>query len=409
GRVNEAEQDLSHALHFRPDSAEAHFLLSMVHQSRGATLNQRQELGEVLRLRPGYLEARLQLARVLLASGAAQSALDVLTVLPDNQKNNLAILTQKNWAFIALKQLPAARKGVDDALKAVRHPDLLLQDAFLKMADKDYKGARASLTEALTKSPEDLRALRLMVGTYNAEKQPAAAVQVVQNYAAQHPKSAPIQELLAELFMSNGQKPQAREALMAAKKANPGFVTADLSLAGLDAEEGHFKEALKTLSDVLARSPNNAAAQLLLAAVDEKSGNHTAADAAYRKVLQLDPSNIRALNNLAYNLAEYDNQSDEALQYAQKASELAPDTPAVENTLGWVLYKKGLYSMALSHLEKAADKEPSARRKAHVAMAYLRMGDQDQGQKNLNAALKLDPSIPEIQAAQQMLYEAERR
>ena len=111
-------------------------------------------------------------------------------------------------------------------------------------------------------------------------------------------------------------------------------------------------------------------------------------------------------SNLAYDLAEYRNQSDEALKYAQKAAELAPDAPAVENTLGWVLYRKGLYSLALPHLEKAADKEPSARRKCHLAMAYLKMGDQDRAQKNLNAALKLDPSVPEIRTAQQMFEEA---
>ena len=141
---------------------------------------------------------------------------------------------------------------------------------------------------------------------------------------------------------------------------------------------------------------------MLFASLQEKGGNYTAAVEAYRKVLVQEPANVVALNNLAYDLAEYANQSDEALKYAQKASELAPDAPAVQNTLGWVLYRKGLYSMALPHLENAADKEPSARRKCHVAMAYLRMRDQDREQKNLNAALKLDPSAPEIRATQQM-------
>lgn len=55
--------------------------------------------------------------------------------------------------------------------------------------------------------------------------------------------------------------------------------------------------------------------------------------------------------------------------------------------------------------EITADKEPSARRKCHVAMAYIKIGDQERGQKNLDAALKLDPSIPEIRTAQQMLDE----
>ena len=145
------------------------------------------------------------------------------------------------------------------------------------------------------------------------------------------------------------------------------------------------------------------AARSMLAAAEDMRGNRVPAMDAYKKVLELQPSNIAALNNLAYDLAEYANQPDEALKYAQKAAELAPDAPAVADTLGWAFYRKGLYTLALPHLQRAADKEPTARRKCHVAMAYLQMGDQERGQNNLAAALKLDPNIPESRTAQQIL------
>lgn len=409
GRANDADRDLSEVLRFRTDSAEAHYLMAAVHQMRGALLNQRQELGEVLRLRPQFLQARVQLARALIASGAPQSALDLLNEkdVPPTQKNNLTVLVQKNWALLALNQPAEVRKELDRELAAVRAPELLLQDAYLKLGQKNYAAARASLLEALNKSPEDLRILQMMTASYVAEKQPASAIRVVQEHAAQHPKSAPLQQFLAELYMANGQRGQARAALSAAKTANPKFTPADLMLARLDAADGRPNDALKRLSTVLGADPNNVSAQMLLASVQEQSGSHASAVETYRKVVQLEPANIVALNNLAYDLAEYANQSDEALKYARKASELAPDAPAVENTLGWVLYRKGLYSMALPYLEKAADKEPSARRKCHVAMAYLKMGDQQRGQKNLEAALKLDPNVPEIRATQRVLEEVE--
>ena len=47
-----------------------------------------------------------------------------------------------------------------------------------------------------------------------------------------------------------------------------------------------------------------------------------------------------ALNGLAYLLAET-RQPDEAIKYAQKAKELAPDSPAVDDTLGWTYFQKG--------------------------------------------------------------------
>ena len=403
GRADDAQKDLTQALHFRPDSAEAHFLMAKVHQLRGALLNQRAELSEVLRLRPDYLPARAQLSQLLITSGAAKSALDLMDAVPPAQKGNLGVLIQRNWALLALNQPAEVRTQVDRGLAAVRLPELLIQDAYLKLQQKDYSAARASLVEALNKSPEDLRILRLIVASYAAEKQPAAAVSVVREYAQQHAKSALAQQFLADVLLANGQRQQARTALLAAKAANPKFTQADLSLARLDATEGHVNEASKTLSSILTENPNNVPARLMLASIKETRGNPNAAIDDYKKILQVQPGNVLALNNLAYDLVEYGNQADEALKYAQRAAELAPEAPAVENTLGWVLYRKGMYSLAVPHLEKAADKEPSARRRCHLAMAYLKMGDQERGQKNLEAAVKLDPNIPEIKTAQQLL------
>jgi tetratricopeptide (TPR) repeat protein len=353
------------------------------------------------------LPARTQLSQLLIASGAAQSALDLLNnnALPPAQKNMLGVVIQRNWALLALKQLAEARAQVDRGLAAVRSPELLIQDAYLKLEQKNYSSARASLAEALNKSPEDLRILRLIVASYAAEKQPAAAITAVRDYAQQHPKSAVAQQFLADVLMANGQPQQARTALLAAKAANPKFTQADLSLARLDATEGHTGEASKTLSAILSQNPNNVPARLMLASIKETGGNPNAAIDDYKKILQLQPANVLALNNLAYDLVEYGNQPDEALKYAQRAAELAPEAPAVENTLGWVLYRKGMYSLAVPHLEKAADKEPSARRKIHLALAYLKMGDQERGQRNLDAAVKLDPNIPEIKTARQLLDE----
>jgi tetratricopeptide (TPR) repeat protein len=402
GRLGDAETDLSKALHFKADSPETHYLMAKVHQMRGRVQSQRSELGEALRLQPDYLRARVQLCLILIASGAAQPALDLMNGTPGPQKNSLAYLVSRNWALLALHQTAEVRKEVNRGLAAVRAPELLLQDAYLKLELKDYAPAQASLAEALDKSPEDLRILRMIAASYTEQKRPADALRHIQEYASQHPKSAPVQQFLAELFIANRRPAEARMALLAAKAANPNFTLADISLARLDLNEGRANEAMKTLSAVLVQTPNNVPARALAASVEDMLGNRTAAIDAYKKILEIQPDNVLALNNLAYDLAEYANQPDEGLKYAQKAVELAPDAPAVDNTLGWVLYHKGMYGLALPHLERAAEKDPTARHKCHLAMAYFKMGDQERGQKNLDAAVKLDPNISEIKAAQQM-------
>ncbi len=416
GRIDAARADLENALRVRNDSAQAHYLMAQVHGARGAVQNQRQELNQALRLQPALLPARLQLAQILLASDSAQPALDLLNAVDQLdptvarvQKNSLALIVQRNWALIALHQTAAARQEVDRGLAIVRSPDLLLQDAYLKREKKDFAAARAALVEGLNRSPDSVPLLRLMVITYLDQKQAAEGIRVAQQYAAQHLKSAPVQYYVAGLLIANGQRAEGRAALQAAKSADPKFTPADVSLAQLDAGEGHTDEAAKTLTAVLARNPQNVPGRLLLANIEDARGNRNAALDGYRKVLETQPSNVLALNNLAYDLSKSDDQLDEALRYAQKAVELAPDAPSVQNTLGWIFYRKGLYSMALPHLEKAATLEPSALRKCHLAMAYLEMGDQQRGQQTLLAAMKLDPSLPELKDAQLLLDKKQLR
>ena len=74
----------------------------------------------------------------------------------------------------------------------------------------------------------------------------------------------------------------------------------------------------------------------------------------------------------------------------------------MDDTLGWTYFQKGLYSMAVTYLEGATAKESTARRKYHLAMAYLKAGDQKRGRQTLDAALKMDPNLPEAQAARQV-------
>ena len=102
-----------------------------------------------------------------------------------------------------------------------------------------------------------------------------------------------------------------------------------------------------------------------------------------------------ALNDLAWTLAEDD--PDEALKYAQQAAEIAPDTPAVEDTLGWIYYRKGIYPVATEHLKSAVARDATPRRQFHLGMCYLKSGDRDLGQKMLTAALQKDPTLTQTE------------
>src|SRR5262249_792803 len=144
--------------------------------------------------------------------------------------------------------------------------------------------------------------------------------------------------------------------------------------------------------------------ELLLAMIDEsRPGNAASAIAHYRKVLELNPDNVLALNNLAYHLAEDDKTVDEALQYAQHLGSLTPGSPDVEDTLGWIYYRKGLYRTGVKHLQTATAKNPTAQSKYHLSMAYARAGNPDQAKQTLEQALKMNATLPEAELAKRVV------
>ena len=396
----EAQADLNQVLHYQSGSAEAHYLLSRVSLGKEDKAMQKQELGEVLRLKPDYLAARIDLAETLLKEGGAQSALQLLDEAPGDQKQSVSVIIDRNWALVGLGRSAEARKDVDRLLTAGQIPEAMLQDALLKLAQKDYLGARAAVEMALSKNPADVRALSSLMQIYAAQKQVSAGVQKLREYAAKQPSVAPVQQLLGQVLLESGDQAGARQALNAAVTASPALVSADLLLAQLDGVEGKRDDARKRLSAVLTSHPGNVSARLMTADIDIADGQNAAALEQYRKILELDPKNLNALNNLAYLLAD-SKQADEALKYAQMAKQVAPDSAAVDDTLGWTYYQKGLYQLAVTHLESAGTRQDNARRRYHLAMAYLKSGDSARGRAALNQAMKMDPNLPESQVAQQ--------
>jgi tetratricopeptide (TPR) repeat protein len=140
---------------------------------------------------------------------------------------------------------------------------------------------------------------------------------------------------------------------------------------------------------------------LLMGAVQEHKKNFAEAVGHYRKALELDERNIMALNNLAYILLEYTNQPEEAYKFAAKAGEIAPDNPAVQDTLGWVFYRKGMYAEATRYLERAASKQSDSTTLLHLGSAYMKIGDRTRGSQMLQSAMASDPAIVQSKAFQE--------
>jgi tetratricopeptide (TPR) repeat protein len=306
---------------------------------------------------------------------------------------------------LALGDTAEAAKGIQRALGMAKRPDVLLQQAILKTNQKDTAGARQSLEEALKLNPEDINALNMLVQTYTAQNQKAEALQRVRAQAKQRPNSARLQLYLGDRLMMAGDLPGARQAFTAAKTASPGSQLPELALGQLDLAEGKLEDARRSLSGVIARNPSDIRARLLLASLEEKAGQYVEAVEHYRKIIELDDRNVIALNNLAYMLAEHTQMPDEALKYAEKAQEIAPESAVILDTLGWAYYRKGIYTRAIQYLEQATSKDPTGLRNSHLGAAYIKSGDRKRGMALIESAMAKDPKLQETKSFQNIMSE----
>lgn len=403
GKYLEAEADLNNVVHTNADSPEVHYALAKLHEARGAAGRQRQELSEALRLNPNLLQARIELSRSLVSDNAGQAAVDVLEAAPAGQKNLVAVAELRNWALLLQGKEAEAQKGVNQGLATVRTSTFLMQDAVLKVRAKRYADGRESLHEALAKNPEEMRAYQLLVASYRTQNQLHGAVVEVKAYVAQHPKSADLEYLLGNLLLETGDKVQAKQALTIAKALKPESDAADLSLAQIDLLQANWNDARRQLTSILSSKGENAQAEQWLGMLEASSGNPAAAIKYFRKVLETKPDNAVALNNLAYLLSENGDQTQEALKCAQRAVELDPKNPEFVDTLGWVLFHRGVYGGAVTHLERATSLKSTAIGQYHLAMAYYKAGQEARGRTALQAGLRMDPTLPEAKAAQRLM------
>ncbi len=97
--------------------------------------------------------------------------------------------------------------------------------------------------------------------------------------------------------------------------------------------QGQPEEALETLTRSLEIIPNNPILLYDRAMINESLGKLDQVEQDLLQVIKDDPNNFEALNALGYSLADHDLKLDEAYEYIKRAINLAPNNPAIIDSL----------------------------------------------------------------------------
>ena len=273
-------------------------------------------------------------------------------------------------------------------------PEVFITLGMMYEAKRDTTNARQAYQKAFDLQPNTIPALSGLMSVDFSEKKPAAAISRIESQVAQHPTDPNLRTLYALALMTAGDLPKAEAAYRKVIEMSPDNIDAYGRLAAIYFSQNRLDEAKKSYEDVLARQPKSVAALTMLGTVLAQQNKAAEARTYFERAIQIDPRTPVAANDLAWDYANNGGNLDVALQYAQSAKAAAPDSASVTDTLGWVYYKKGLSSLAVSTFRQAAALDASsANIQYHLALALMQQGEKVEARKAFEQAVRLRPAL----------------
>ncbi|BCB26563.1 hypothetical protein SKTS_14490 [Sulfurimicrobium lacus] len=273
--------------------------------------------------------------------------------------------------------------------------------AAIHMAMQNQTEALNALKKALVIQPDFLDAqlaLATLVGSQGNHDQ---ALEIAKQIQKKNGKSPVGYELEGNLLMTQ-KKPDlaanAYERAFTIGKTGPLMMKLHASLT----QAGKGKEADVRLTQWLKDHPGDITTRMYRAGIYLANKENKAAIDQYQTVLQQNPNYVPALNNLAW---LYQQEKDSrALEYAKKADQLAPNNPAILDTLGWIMVEQGDTTHGLPNLQKASTLAPEAADiRYHFVLALVKSGDKAKARKELEQLLASGKTFSQIAEAKALL------
>jgi len=389
-----AISDLETAQRQEPNSPMLHYEMGTAYGQQGNMERAQASFQHALELNQNFVLADLALGQLMFSRGQWDDALKYAgPVLRRNPAEPRALLLAGN-SEASLKNYPAAHQLFADYVKA--YPDSPLGPlrlGYLALSQRQYAEAENQFQRSLQINPKQYDAIAGLVAMRLDQKQGEKAVQLVQEHL-QSDETPVLYNMLASVYVAQLQYSQAEAALKRSLELDPQNFATHSELGEVYQREHSLDRALAEYDAALKINGKNAGLWTFYGMLNEAAGHADAAEKAYLKALQFDPGSVGAANNLAWMYCEQGRELDKALELAQRAKAAVPEAAAVSDTLGWIYYKRQLFTSAVPLFQQALKQQPShAVYHYHLAATLLKEGKKEQARAELASALKLDSSL----------------
>ena len=243
GNYEKASVEFRNAMQIEPKNLGARLWSAQAAERTG---HPREAFGlyqSVVDAAPDNIEARANLARLLIFGGAPDRGLTTIAPALARQPNNGELLTLRAMAKFRLK---------------------------------DSAGALVDVERALSLSPLNEQALALRAGMYQQTGERPKAVTLIADAVQKLPNSTDLRNILAQLYADSGDMGKAEEQLRALVQLQPAALGPRNTLARFYVQLHRPDDARHVLEDAVAALPQNESAKLVL--VDFVSASQGAAE-----------------------------------------------------------------------------------------------------------------------------------
>lgn len=336
------------------------------------------------------IEARIIVIRSLSVQGQHDAAIEAARALRG--------VLEGEDAFLVADLLTAADRN-DEARKELE-PMLAVPETRLGaerrmiamlMAEGDFAGAEARLTPLMGERGATALAVLVMAQLSEQKGDDARAMQSY-GLLADSALALTARRGAARLLMKRGDKKNALALLDDYAAQNPeARVEVGATRAYLLAQFGDLPGALEGLDQLQQAYPDHPELEYQRATVLETGGRTRDAIVAFEKAQKSRPDDPQLSNALGFTLADHNQKLPRAEELVRHALEVSPDNPAIQDSMGWVLFRRGRVNEALPILKRAWNNSGDTEIASHYGEALWKSGDQGQALYVWQQALNTDP------------------
>jgi putative PEP-CTERM system TPR-repeat lipoprotein len=300
--LDEAERLWLLAREHNPDAVAPRLLLAKHYRAKNNGSLAQTTIKEAYKLAPFALQVQAEYAEIMLEAGEFQDALSSAEALVGRAPNSVFGLE----LLARIHNQLGDENGLTNTLKKI-----------------------AELAPNATGAQVLLGRLAIRRKDFSAAEKTAKALSSTTDNLALG------QELLGDIRVAQTQIEQARQAYLSAFEASP----ATSNVLKLDQMERRLGQDHERLETWLEAHPDDLKVRLVRASYLQQEGSGTVAIPEYERMLESDRANPIVLNNLAW--LYHESGDERALDLARRAHELAPTSPEIMDTYGWIMLSSG--------------------------------------------------------------------